>query len=400
MRHSALQLLLLAVFLGLVAAWTKEDYEIFRLRDEIAATEGANVTFYDFLGVPPSASQDDINKAYRKKSKQLHPDKVKRAFIANSARAPRDKTKGKKPGVHVSKGPSQRQIAAVVKEANERSARLNIVANILRGPARERYDYFLKNGFPKWKGTGYYYSRFRPGLGTVLLGLFLVFGGVAHYVALVLSWKRQREFVDRYIRQARKAAWGDELGIRGIPGLDSPSPVVPTPAPEGGETGAVVMNRRQKRMMEKEARKENKKGGKGAARGSRSGTATPVNEAAGPVGDRKRVIAENCKVLIVDSIGNVFLEEETEDGERQEFLLDIDEIPRPTVRDTVVFRLPVWCYRKTIGKLLGGSKSGDDVAAEVATDGHEDAETTEETNTTATSAAGAVRKRGKRNQRH
>ena len=98
----------------------------------------------DFLAVKPSATQDDINKAYRKKSKQLHPDKVRRAFIANNSRQPRDKTKkNKKPGVHVSKGPSERQIANVVKEANERSARLNLAANILRGPSRERYDHFL-----------------------------------------------------------------------------------------------------------------------------------------------------------------------------------------------------------------------------------------------------------------
>ena len=27
-----------------------------------------------------------------------------------------------------------------------------------------RYDFFYKNGVPKWRGTGYYYSRFRPGI--------------------------------------------------------------------------------------------------------------------------------------------------------------------------------------------------------------------------------------------
>ena len=27
------------------------------------------------------------------------------------------------------------------------------------------YDFFYKNGVPKWRGTGYYYARFRPGLG-------------------------------------------------------------------------------------------------------------------------------------------------------------------------------------------------------------------------------------------
>ncbi|KAF4163304.1 hypothetical protein CNMCM6936_000931 [Aspergillus lentulus] len=356
MKPIALRLFVFAVLLVLAAAWTKEDYEIFRLNDEVTATEGANVTFYDFLGVSPNANQDELNKAYRKKSRLLHPDKVKRSFIANRSKD-KGKAKTTKQGVHVNKGPSQREIAAAVKEAHERAARLNTVANILRGPSRERYDHFLKNGFPKWKGTGYYYSRFRPGLGSVLVGLFLVFGGGAHYAALVLSWKRQREFVDRYIRQARRAAWGDELGVRGIPGVDTASAAAPPPPPEEGEATAIPMNRRQKRMMERESRKESKKGSKASPRGS--GTATPTTESAQPTGERKRVIAENGKVLIVDSVGNVFLEEETEDGERQEYLLDVDEIQRPTIRDTMVFRVPIWLYRQTVGKLTGASTTGE-----------------------------------------
>ncbi|KAG4218488.1 hypothetical protein PC116_g33032, partial [Phytophthora cactorum] len=75
MRFSILSVGLLALLTPLTAAWTKEDREIFRLRDEIAQYEGANVTFYDFLGVSPRATQDEINKAYRKKSRALHPDK-------------------------------------------------------------------------------------------------------------------------------------------------------------------------------------------------------------------------------------------------------------------------------------------------------------------------------------
>lgn len=395
MKPSGFRLFVLALLFVLVAAWSKEDYEIFRLRDEVASADGPNVTFYDVLGVRPNANQDDINKAYRKTSRLLHPDKVKRSFIANRSKD-KSKAKSSKKGVHVSHGPSKREIDAAVKKAHERSARLNIIANILRGPARDRYDYFLKNGFPKWKGTGYYYSRFRPGLGSVLTGLLLVFGGGAHYAALVLGWKRQREFVDRYIRQARRAAWGDELGVRGISGLDSTNATDSAPT-DAGESEAVPMNRRQKRMMERGNRKDSRKGSK-AARDS--GTSTPTIESTGPTGERKRVVAENGKILIVDSTGNVFLEEETEDGERQEFLLDIDEIKRPTIRDTMLFQVPTWCFRKTIGRLTGSSEPEDSPTL-VDEEPEEVVEQVPEepSRTTAISTGGSSRKRGKRSQK-
>lgn len=309
---------------------------------------------------------------------------MKRAFIANSAKDPKHKKKGKSPGVHVSKGPSERQIKAVVQEAHDRATRLNLVANILRGPSRERYDHFLKHGFPKWRGTGYYYSRFRPGLGTVLVGLFVVFGGIGHYLTLVLSWKRQREFMDRYIRHARKAAWGDEIGIPGLDVVSSPNQN-PLAAPDSDrEPTPAAMNRRQKRMLEKENRKEGKKSGKGDKKPV-PGTATPVNDPTTSTGSRKRVVAENGKVLIVDSAGNVFLEEETEDGETQEYLLDVDEISRPSIRDTVVFRLPIWCYHRTIGRVLK-LKTVDEVIGEM----HEDDHTTEATTATSNDAASTV----------
>jgi hypothetical protein len=291
----------------------------------------------------------------------------------------------------VNKGPTQREIDAATKDAHARSTRLNLVANVLRGPGRERYDHFLKNGFPLWKGTGYYYSRFRPGLGSVLAGLFLVFGGGAHYAALVLSWKRQREFVDRYIRQARRAAWGDETGVRGIPGIDS---AAEAPAPESEPAGAVAVNRRQKRMMDKENKKD-KKGPK-AARTSGTSTPTeqPVSTERASIGERKRVVAENGKTLIVDSVGNVFLEEQNEDGERQEFLLDLDQIPRPTFRETMVFQLPIWAFNRTLGRVLGNSP------VEVEVDSDEAEEPVEEAETTATSSSNPrSRKRGKRSQR-
>lgn len=313
------------------------DHEIFRIRDEIAQHEGPDITFYDFLGVTSSATQDEINKAYRKKSRSLHPDKVKQQLTAERTKAAKAKNKeakgkGKKPGVTVTKPPTQSEIKAAVKIAGDRQARLSIIANILKGSGRARYDHFMANGFPVWKGTEYYYSRYRPGLGTVLLGVLLVGGGGFHYIALYMSWKRQREFVERYIKFARQAAWGDNLNIPGVDAAATPAPPPPPPAANDDDQGPPMpVNRKQRRMQEQAARKESAKEGKRQPRprGRRgqqaSGSATPVPQAQGssPTGARKRVVAENGKILVVDSLGAVYLEQEDADGNVGEYLLDV-----------------------------------------------------------------------------
>jgi hypothetical protein len=235
--------------------------------------------------------------------------------------------------VRVNKKPTKKERDAFMKDATVTYQRLTVIAEILKGPSRERYDHFLRNGFPKWKGTGYYYARFRPGLGSVLIGLLIVVGGGMHYFALVMSWKRRREFVERYIRHARRTAWGDDTGIAGI-GLATVAPDTSAQDYANGNTtpdeATGPMNRRQKRMQERETRKDNKKSA-ALKKARSSGVSTPVEGEApsGPVGAKKRIVAENGKVLIVDSSGNVFLEEETEEGVTQEFLLDVSS-PAPT----------------------------------------------------------------------
>lgn len=338
--------LVLCLFAAFAAAWTKEDHEIFRIRDEVAKADGANVTFYDLLGVKPSASQDQLTQALRKKSRELHPDKARKVFVANYAK----KNNKKKP--------TNKEIEAHLKKVTAAYQRLSVVGKMLKGAERERYDHFLRNGFPAWRGSGYYYERFRPGLGSVIVGLLAVFGGGFHYFALLMSWKRRREFAERYIRQARKTAWGDESGLQGIPGVDDTA--APVNAEQFEKDSAedtpeelAPRNRRERRAVEKDARKPKKAQAVKKARADGISTPVEAEVISGPQGAKKRIVAENGKVLVVDSVGNVFLEIENEDGMKGEYLVDPDEEPKPTIYDTLLFKLPKFAYNQSVGRVLG-----------------------------------------------
>jgi len=152
------------------------DHEIFDLVSELQAAEGKDTSFYSWLEVSPSASANEISRAYKKKSIQLHPDK--------------------NPGV---------------KNAHDRFARLGVIGQILRNKeARERYDFFYKNGVPIWRGTGYYYSRYRPGLGSVFIFLITVTSGL-HYVIQRINYQNDLKRIEKFVRDARLAAWGPKM---------------------------------------------------------------------------------------------------------------------------------------------------------------------------------------------
>ncbi|KAK9467099.1 DnaJ domain-containing protein [Lipomyces arxii] len=172
MRWALILVASLALCGTALAAWTEQDHEIFRLNDELEKHEGKGTTFYSFLGLDngPSSSLEEITKAYRKMSRQMHPDKNPSAG------------------------------------ATDRFARLGVIANILRGEQKERYDFFLQKGFPRWKGTGYYYARFRPGLSAVLVFIFLI-TGAAHYLILSMTAATERKRIERYISECKAQAW-------------------------------------------------------------------------------------------------------------------------------------------------------------------------------------------------
>ncbi|KAG6004448.1 hypothetical protein E4U21_001070 [Claviceps maximensis] len=384
---------LLSLLAPLTAAWSKEDREIFRIRDEISAHEtDPTASFYDILGVVPGASFEDIQKAYRKKTVALHPDKVKQ-----NLRAQRIKQAGGK-GKGAIKQPTSAEVKTAVKQASERQTRLMLIANILKGPGRDRYDHFLSNGFPLWKGTDYYYNRYRPGLGTVMVGLFMVGGGAIHYLILFMNWRRQREFVERYVKFARDAAWG---GNPAIPNLEPQSSGPATPSGEEDDTPAAVpQNRRERRMQQRGVQKETGRGRPKKA--VKKSTTISRDASSGPTGVRRRVVAENGKILVVDSLGDVYLEEQDDEGVVNEYLLDVsddpapldpktflkrgaivvsdsnyamtqpNELAQPTFKDTAVVRLPLHIFNLTLGRFV--AKKDDETELEVT-------EVEEETNT-------------------
>ncbi|KZV76100.1 DnaJ-domain-containing protein [Peniophora sp. CONT] len=192
------------VFAALAAAWTKEDHEIFDLVSALEAAEGKGTTFYSWLNVSSSATREELSKAYRKLSMQLHPDK----------------------------NPN-------IKNAHERFARLGVIGKILREKeSRARYDFFYKNGVPTWRGTGYYYSRFRPGLGTVFVFL-IILSSILQYVFQRMNYTRDIKRIEFISSQAKRIAWGERL----TPSDKRRRVKVPLGPPRMDEDGNAVMGR-------------------------------------------------------------------------------------------------------------------------------------------------------------
>lgn len=95
-----------------------------------------------------------------------------------------------------------------MKGIHDRFSRLGVIAKMLRdAEGRERYDFFYKNGVPKWRGTGYYYSRYRPGLISVSVFLVLLTSGV-QYLVQSMTYRSEVAHVRVLIDRARSIAWG------------------------------------------------------------------------------------------------------------------------------------------------------------------------------------------------
>ncbi|KAK4049448.1 hypothetical protein OIV83_004181 [Microbotryomycetes sp. JL201] len=253
MRVSLWPLLVAAtLFLTCVAAWTNEDHEIFDIVLALEAAEGKGTTFYSFLNLTKSATDKDISKAYRKRSLELQ--SVNLAFFVSLSDSIVDASLYNSPD----KNPDDAVIA-------DRFARLGVISNILRdAEKRKRYDFFHDNGVPKWRGTGYYYSRYRPGLRGVLIGL-IAFSCAVQYFVLAIMYKLNDVKINQFRKQARDMAWGEgkpagagkrrlkvktgeQVDPLGTPGINNGKPIGPNSTIElsvEGENVFVIENGRE-----------------------------------------------------------------------------------------------------------------------------------------------------------
>lgn len=206
-------IVLLALFVCTVFAarssttWSALDREIFKLNDQVSKDLGDKTSFYDWLEVSSKATPEEIHRAYKRLSRKIHPDKVRRTSGAKS-----------------------------VKEATDRFTRLGLINKILRDTdSKERYDFFLEHGFPKLRGTDYFYSRYRPGIGFVAVFLFLLVG-FGHYVALKITASRHRSHMSMIIQDAKATAWPAGFPESGKKKISLPNGKVFMVYPDGGVT--------------------------------------------------------------------------------------------------------------------------------------------------------------------
>ncbi|PLW44399.1 hypothetical protein PCANC_04219 [Puccinia coronata f. sp. avenae] len=163
--------LVLGLFALRVYGWEVEDHEIFDLVSALESEEGKGMTFYKFLNLTKSATLEEINKAARKLALTIHPDKH----------------------------PGNKTIEA-------KFSRLGLITAILRdSEKRKRYNFFHDNGVPRWKGTGYMYSRWQPGLGFAVSFVLLV-ATLVQYGAQHVTYRLEITRIRKFQTAARQAA--------------------------------------------------------------------------------------------------------------------------------------------------------------------------------------------------
>lgn len=156
----ALILMMLAGCLACTAAhgWGSDDMEVFDLVEEV------NENFYTLMQINPNATNQEIKRAFRTLSVQLHPDK-------NDA-----------------------------EDANIKFRNMVAVYEVLKDPGkREKYDRVLKEGLPNWKSALYYYRRMRKVGMAECMGILVLIITVIQYITAWAAYAEKKYTAEQII---------------------------------------------------------------------------------------------------------------------------------------------------------------------------------------------------------
>ncbi|KAH3684410.1 hypothetical protein WICPIJ_004596 [Wickerhamomyces pijperi] len=176
MRLTSIFYTLFLVTLAL-CAFSPEEIELFETQNKLTK-DFKEASFYTFFQISPSASTKTIIKNYKKLSRKYHPDKIKKA----------------------------------TKKDVQRYELLNVVYDVLKSGRREKYDFYLQRGFPKYdKADMKFKSRvFKPSFVFISLFLLLVLS-VLHYMILKINYSSQVDKLQRIIDEIRTAGSNSKI---------------------------------------------------------------------------------------------------------------------------------------------------------------------------------------------
>eukprot|EP00158_Paraphelidium_tribonemae_P006577 Partr_v1_DN27886_c0_g1_i2_m22634 putative DnaJ (Hsp40) homolog, subfamily C, member 1 len=149
----------------------KLDYEIWDLMDSALELFGPGQTWYELFGLSESSASTEIQTANRRMSIRFHPDK--------------------NPGDEV---------------AAKKYATLAGMNKILRDPeTRRRYDHWMQNGVPMWRGQGYYFRKSENLSLIETAVVILLFGALMQYALLYAKYRQVKAGL-ALIEEQRKTA--------------------------------------------------------------------------------------------------------------------------------------------------------------------------------------------------
>ncbi|QEU58791.1 Erj5 [Kluyveromyces lactis] len=170
--------LLLSLLAAVAYCFTRDEIEIFQLQQELHTKYGSDMDFYQFLKLPKlkQSTSVEITKNFKKLAKKYHPDK----------------------------NPKYRKLYE----------RINLITKLLTDEGhRKTYDYYLKNGFPKYdyKKGGFFFNRVAPSVWFTFFFLY-VLAGVIHLVLLKLHNNANKKRIENFVAKVREQDTTNSLG--------------------------------------------------------------------------------------------------------------------------------------------------------------------------------------------